>query len=126
MSASQENLPAIPAAEPVLEERTRKTLGDVRLLLVIGVSTIVGLFGGGWAALAAVDEKATTAGEAAAKKETAGIREEQASIKASLSAIRDEQKEQRAETADTKDEVRGLRKDLRRIFPTLPATDGGR
>lgn len=38
--------------EQVLDTRTRKTLSDVRALLVIGVASVVAVFGAGWAAYA--------------------------------------------------------------------------
>lgn len=113
MSASQENLPAV--AEPLLEERTRKTLTDVRWLLVIGLGSVLGVFGTGWKAMAQVREEAKDA----ATEATAGLSTEQAALKANVRDLREE-------VADVKAEVRELRKDLRLLFPKLPAPDGGR
>lgn len=118
MSTSRDDLPATPESDDTpsaLDERTRKTLADVRWLLVLGVGSIVAVFGGGWAAFAQVKGEAREA----AKTETAGIRTEQEAQKHSLVELREE-------VADTRAEVRELRKDLRRLFPTLPAMkDGG-
>lgn len=120
-TSSQSNLPAVPEPiePPLLEERTRKTLSDVRLLLVVGFGSIITVFGGGWAAFAQVRTEAQETAQTAAKSETAGIRTEQEAQKRALAELG-------AEVSDTRAEVRELRKDLRRLFPTLPAmTDGG-
>lgn len=101
--------------EPIIEERTRKTLTDVRWLLGLGVGGIVAVFAAGASTLA----QAQDAGRAAAKEETAGISTEQAALKANVKDLREE-------VADVKAEVRELRKDLRLLFPKLPAPDGGR
>jgi len=114
MSATGEHA-AVPNPEPLLEERTRKTLSDVRILLGVAAFFIVTMFGGGWAAMAQVRDEAKDA----AKTETAGITTEQAALKANVRDLREE-------VADVKAEVRELRKDLRLLFPKLPATDAGR
>lgn len=108
MSPSQENLPVVA---PVLEEGTRKTLIDVRWLLV----AVVGVFVAGASGLAFAQD----AGAKAARTETAGLSTEQAALKANVKDLREE-------VADVKAEVRELRKDLRLLFPKLPPTDAGR
>ena len=109
-----------PDVSASLEERTSKTLADVRWLLVLVGGTLVTVFGGGWAAFAQVRHEAQEVAQTAAKTETAGIRTEQEAQKHSLAELREE-------VADTRAEVRELRKDLRRVFPSLPAIarDGG-
>lgn len=120
MAASREDLPVVENIAPVLEERTRKMLGDVRILLGAVGFLVVTVFGGGYAVAQSVRTEAQETAQAAAKSETAGIRTEQEAQKHAL-------KELSAEVADTKDEVRELRKDLRRLFPALPplAKDAG-
>ena len=103
------------AVPEVLEERTRKTLADVRWLMVLAVGSVVALFGGGWKAFAQVREEAKDA----AVEQTAGLATEQKALKANVDDLR-------SEVSDLKSEVRELRKDLRVIFPKLPAPDGGR
>lgn len=120
MSTSHDNLPVVPEEPQLLDERTRKTLTDVRILLGVAGFLVVTVFGGGYAVAESVRTEAQTTAQTTAAKETAGIRTEQEAQKHAL-------KELSAEVADTKEEVRQLRKDLRRLFPALPPMpkDGG-
>lgn len=104
-------------AVTVIEERTKKTLADVRWLLGLGVGSIVAIFAAGASTLA----QAQDAGRAAAKEETAGIATEQAALKANVKDLREE-------VADVKAELRGVRQDLRMFQKgqKLPDLDGGR
>jgi len=103
-----------PSLPEVLDDRTRRTLGDVRLLLAAVGFVIVTVFGGGWVALAQVRQ--TAKDEAAETSKALDTR---------VSAVEEQQKATAADVKDLKDEVRGLRKDLRRLFPALPPMDGG-
>lgn len=100
--------------ESQLERRVRVTLTDVRVLLALFVGLIVTIFGGGWVAMAQVRTEAKDA----AQESTSGLATELKALKANVDDLR-------AENADTKAEVRELRKDLRALFPRLPALDGG-
>lgn len=117
MSTTGEH-PAVPSAEEsgesLLDSRTRKTLTDVRLLLGIGAALLVSVFGGGWVALGQVRTEAKDA----AVDATHGLATEQKALKANVDDMRNE-------LSDLKAEVRELRKDLRVVFPRLPAMDGG-
>lgn len=116
LSQSQDNLPPVDDLDPVIDERTRKTLADVRWLLALVVGTIATILTGGWAAYGQVQ----SAAKDAAKQEVAGLGVEQAALKTNVRDLREE-------VADVKSEVRELRKDLRMLFPRMPAieTDGG-
>ena len=109
-----ESNPELAQVDPVLDDRTKRTLGDVRWLLVLVVGGLVTVTTGGWAAYAQVQSAARDA----AKAEVAGLGTEQAALKSNVSDLR-------AEVADVKSEVRELRKDLRALFPRLPAMDAG-
>lgn len=101
MSTSRDNLPAVEeqnagstgdrlAVAPIIEERTRKTLADVRWLLVLGAGSIVAVFGGGWAAFAQVRTEATET----AKAEVRPALEEQKRQAAELAAVKAKAEEQ--------------------------------
>jgi cell division protein FtsB len=105
---------------PLLEERTRKTLADVRILIGAVCFMCVTVFGGGYAVAQQIRTEAQETAATSAKTETAGIRTEQEAQKRAIADLG-------AEVADTKAEVRGLRQDLRALFPALPRLpkDGG-
>lgn len=113
-----------PKGEGVIEERTRRTLGDVRWLLVLGVGSVVGLFGGGWKALAQVREVAREEARAVAKEETAGVMTELEAVKVLQKAQTATTAQVLEEMADTRNEVRGLRRDLRTALPKIPPLEG--
>ncbi len=109
-ATTHERMTAVEEVVPVLEERTRKTLTDVRWLLAMSLGSIVAVV----AATVSTIAFAQDAGTKAAKVETAGITTEQAALKANVQDLR-------AEVADLKSEFRELRKDLRIAIPRLPA-----
>lgn len=105
---------AVTTLPEVLDDRTRRTLGDVRLLLAAVGFVIVTVFGGGWVALAQVRQEAQREATEATK-----------SLDTRVTTVESAQKSTAADVKDLKDEVRGLRSDLRRLFPALPPMDGG-
>ncbi len=134
MSTSRDNLPAVGSTHdrlevvevvlPELDKRTRKTLGDVRIIIALALTTVAALFGGGWKAFAQVRETAAEVAQVEAGKASEANRVTAARV----DQLEHTLKELRAEVQDNTDETKGLRKDLRKLFPALPpmATDGGR
>ena len=104
---------------PDLFEAVKTLITDLR---VVGV-VMVALFGGGWVALAKVQDSATET----AKREIGSIDtrlravEQRMEADASITNHRLDQLQQ--EVREGKAETRGLREDLRTLFPRLK--DGG-
>lgn len=118
--AKTDELEADPKNDETKVGAALKTLIlDVRVLLV----AVVALFGGGWVALAQVDDRASSVAESKLRSYETRLTavEERQAADASITNHRlDElQNEVREGAAET----RALRKDLRELFPRL--RDGG-
>ncbi|MFZ5440447.1 MAG: hypothetical protein ACOZQL_10585 [Myxococcota bacterium] len=116
--------------EQVLDVRTKKTLSDVRAVLVIGVGIIVTLFGGGWVALAKVDDRAAQIGRAEAQNvvhelagEVKALNTRTLALENQIPTIGAEVRDLKLEVTGVRGDVRSLREDLRVALPKLPPVD---
>lgn len=123
-----------PSPNPDLMQ-AGKVIISVKTLVGIALGIVVTLFTGGWATAVQVSSKA----ENVARVEVAAVRTEMSALRIEQDAIRNNLQQVTQDTAatkadlksdlrETKDEVKGLRADLRVLFPAIPrntSPDGG-
>lgn len=121
MSTSRDNLPAVEDALPIIEERTKKTLTDVRWLLAISLGSIVAVVTVTVSTIAFAQDAGTKAAQA-----------ETASLTPRVTAIETEQKNVRSDVHELQLDVRELYRVVRdgrrseRLEQPPTTADGGR
>lgn len=117
-----------PPSQPGLGDLVRTVLTDVRIL----IGAVVALFLAGAAAFAQVQTIAdrtvrqeTASLDASLKVQAQALVAHQTTSDATHRLLTDEVAGLKIEVRETRSEVEGLRRDLRRLFPSLPPMDGG-